>query len=90
MAIQVNKRMVEVEEYVTSDGTVFRNKAKAEAHERKMAEKDYWVTYHFTGTYIARVRALNEEEAKEKAKEIDYPFREEIDFELESMEAEEA
>jgi len=90
MAIQVSKRMVEVEEYVTSDGTVFRNKAKAEAHERKVAEKDYWVTYHFTGTYIAQVRALNEEEAKEKARKIDYPYPEDIDWELDSMDAEEA
>ena len=90
MAVKVSKRMVEVEEYVTSDGTVFRNKAKAEAHERTLAESVYIVTYHFTGSYDARVSALNEEEAKIRAREFDYPYPEDITWELESMEAEEA
>ncbi len=87
MAIQVNKRIVEV--YTTSDGKEYTDREWAEEHERKLNGKDYWVTYHFTGTYIAQVQALNEEEAKEKARKIDYPYPEDIDWELDSMDAKE-
>lgn len=89
MAIQVNKRMVEIEEYVTSDGTVFKNRHRAEAHEIQLAEKTYQVVYYFTGVYTTRVQALDEEEAKERAKKTDYPYPEDIDWELDTMEAEE-
>lgn len=85
MAIQVNKRMVEV--YMTSDGKEYTDREWAEEHERRLAEKEYVVTYYFTGTYTTRIKALDEEEAKKRAKKLDYPYPEDIDWELDSMEA---
>lgn len=87
MAIQISKRMVEV--YTTSDGKEYTDREWAEEHERLLTEKPYWVTYHFTGTYIAEVQASNEKEAMEKARKTDYPYPEDIEWELDSMEAEE-
>lgn len=88
MAIQVNKRMVEV--YTTSDGKEYTDREWAEEHERMLAEKlekTYEVLYYFTATYITRVQARDEDEAMEKAKEIDYPYPEDLGWELEEMEA---
>ena len=89
MAIERKTRMVEVEEYITSDGTIFRSRQKAEEHERKLNERTYLVTYHFSGEYVARVQASNAEEAMERARKIDYPYPEDICFTLETMEADE-
>lgn len=88
MAIQVDKRMVEV--YTTSDGKEYTDREWAEEHERWLAEKsekEYVVTYYFTGSYTTRIKALDEEEAKERAKKLDYPYSEDIDWELDFMEA---
>lgn len=87
MAIQVNKRMVEV--YTTSNGKEYADREQAEKHEKMLIEKNYRVTYYFTGTYITQVRAFDKEEAIEKAREIDYPYSEEIEWEEDSVEAKE-
>lgn len=86
MAIQINKKMVEV--YTTSDGKEYADREQAEKHERwlvEKSEKEYVVTYYFTGTYTTRIKALDEEEAKEKAKKLDYPYPEDINWELDFM-----